>query len=270
VGWKLRLSGENSYHHIYAWGNDRHPIFKCEDHYKKYLVLLEKHSYAFEIDIVAYALMESHVHLFVYDRTNSLSYFMMKLHGDYARYYNRVNKRVGHVFGERFNNKIVAANIYGKWLSRYIHRQAVEAGLVEDPVDFPWSSYRIYIGLEKSSFVKPDVILMQFGTDDERLCGYRAFVFYNDDGPVDWGKRYLFFVGGDDLIKYICQKLNLEISILKNPQGAKERSLRHLAIITLHKEYGYKPYQLARVFGLARSTVASIIKKKIASEDDKI
>jgi hypothetical protein len=193
---------------------------------------------------------------------------MMKLHGDYARYYNRVNERVGHVFGERFNNKIVAADVYGKWLSRYIHRQAVEAGLVKDPVDFPWSSYRIYLGLENSSFVKPDVILVQFGTDDERVCSYRSFVLSNDDGPVDWSKRYLFVVGGDDLIKYVCKKMNLRISILKNPQGAKEKHLRHLAIRNLHWDYGYKPYQLAQVFGLARSTVARILKKEMIREDD--
>ena len=220
MGWVLRLCGENVYHYIYAWGNDRHPIFKSADHYKKYLTLLEKYALFFDVDVIAYALMATHVHLFVYDRSNKLSHFMMKLHGDYARYYNRINERVGHVFGERFNNKIVAADIYGKWLSRYIHRQAVEAGLVTD--------------------------------------------------PVDWSKRDLFLVGGDDLIKYICDKLKLEVCILKNPQGAKERSLRHLAIVTLYREYGYKPYQLARVFGLSRSTVARTIKKKTVSEDDKV
>ena len=262
MGWKLRSRGENVYHHVYAWGNDRHPIFKMECHYQKYLVLLETYAFDFDVDIIAYAMMKSHVHLFVYDRFNNLSDFMMKLHGDYARYYNRVNERVGHVFGERFNNKIVAANIYGKWLSRYIHRQAVEADLVEDPVDFPWSSYRIYLSLENPRFVKPDVILTQFGTGDEQIGGYRAFVLSDDDGPVDWSKRYLSLIGGDDLMKYICKKLNLEISILKDPQGAKERNLRHDAIRTLHWEYGCKPYQLAHVFGLARSTVASILEKK--------
>ena len=267
MGWILRLCGEGLYHHIYAWGNDRHPVFKAGLHYQKYLILLEKHALDYDVDIIAYAMMKSHVHLFVYDRPNNLSNFMMKLHGDYARYYNRVNERVGHVFGERFNNKVVAANIYGKWLSRYIHRQAVEAGLVEDPADYPWTSYRVYMGLENRRFIKSDVILAQFGDGEDQRSSYRSFVLSQDTGPVDWSKRYLSLVRGDDLVEYICQRLNLEISILKNPQGSKERGLRHHVIKTLHSEYGCKPYQLARIFGLARSTVATILAKKEDSED---
>lgn len=215
----------------------------------------------FDVDVIAYALVESHVHLFVYDGSNSLSNFMMKLHGDYARYYNRVNERVGHVFGERFNNKIVVADIYGKWLSRYIHRQALEAGLVEDSVDYLWSSYRAYVGLEKKEFIKPDVILMQFGDDEDRRRDYRAFVLSQDDGPVDWSKRYFALVVGDDLIHYICQKQNLERSMLMDPQGARERRVRHNAIRILHDQYGYKPALLVRAFGLSRAAMTRILAK---------
>jgi putative transposase len=261
MGWSLRSCGENIYHHIYAWGNDRHPVFKAACHYQRYLALLEKYSTDFDVDIIAYALMASHIHLFVYDRSNNLSKFMMKLHGDYAKYYNWINKRVGHVFGERFNNKTVAADIYGKWLSRYIHRQAVEAGVVEDPVDYLWSSYRVYIGVEKVGFVNPEVILMQFGTGKDRIRSYRVFVLCRDDGPVDWSKRHFSLVRGGELIEYISEKMNLKISTLTNPHSMKERNLRHDAIRILHREYGYKPGQLARVFGLARSTVKSILKK---------
>jgi putative transposase len=259
MGWSPRLCGEKIYHHIYAWGNDRHPIFKAECHYQEYLMLLEKYSLDFDIDIVAYAMMASHIHLFAYDRSNNLSNFMMKLHGDYARYYNWINKRVGHVFGERFNNKIVPADIYGKWLSRYIHRQAVEVGIVVDPVDYVWSSYRVYVGLENVGFVKPKVILTQFGTAGDRISNYRAFVCSCDDGPVDWSKRYFALVRGDDLIEYISQELDLKISILTNPQGAKERNLRRNVIRILHRKYGYRPSQLARAFGLARSTMKCIL-----------
>jgi REP element-mobilizing transposase RayT len=261
MGWILRLCGEDLYHHIYAWGNDRHPVFKADSHYLKYLIFLEKHALDFDVDIIAYAMMEYHVHLFVYDRFNNLSNFMMKLHGDYARFYNGVNERVGHVFGERFNNKIVAANIYGKWLSRYIHRQAVEAGLVQDPADFPWTSYRVYMGLENRRFIKSGVILDQFGEGNDQRSNYRSFVLSKDAGPVDWSKRYFSLIKGDDLIHYICQKMDLDASIMKNPRGARERQLRHNALRELHASYGYKASQLARVFGLSRSVVARILKE---------
>ena len=163
MSWKTRICGGELYHHIYAWGNDRHPVFKDHYHYVHYLQLLKKYSREYRIDIIAYALMQWHVHFFIYDQDNNISIFMHHLHGDYAQFYNRETHRVGHVFGERFQNKIVLVNEHGTWLSRYINRQAVAAKIVSDPKDYPWTSYRIYVGLEKNEFLKHDVIIKQYG-----------------------------------------------------------------------------------------------------------
>lgn len=256
MGWMPRARGEQVYHHIYAWGNDRHPVFKTGWHYEKYLELLEVHACACEVDIVAYALMSTHVHLFVHDQKNTISRLMMRLHGDYARYYNKVNERVGHVFGERFNNKIVLANLYGKWLSRYIHRQAVEAGLVTDPVDYVWSSYRIYIGLAPSKFVRPDVILKQFGTDEENWRNYKEFVLDKDDGPVNWRRRSGSTLAGIDLVQHICLEEGVEISAVMRPRGARERQLRRHVMRLAAEKYGCRPFQIAAVFGVSRAAVS--------------
>jgi putative transposase len=260
MGWKIRARGENVYHHIYAWGNDRHPVFKEPKHYRKYLILLEKYATSFKIDVIAYALMKSHVHLFLYDKLSNISEFMMKLHGDYAQFYNKVNERVGHVFGERFNNKIVSANIYGKWLSRYIHRQAVEAGLVENPADYPWTSYCIYIGKEKKKFLKSEVILTQFGNGEERLRIYQEFVLNNDDGPLDWSGRVLKLVARGDFISHVCRELKVDRSVLLNPHGADERQIRHQAVKLLVENYGYKPAHVAHALGLSRASITNILR----------
>ncbi len=86
----------------------------------------------------------------------------------------------GHVFGERFNNKIVQPNNYGLWLSRYIPRQPVEAGLVSNPADYPWTSYRQYIGLEPIEFIKLRIILTQFANKiynaKKMIKSYEEFV----------------------------------------------------------------------------------------------
>ena len=259
MGWKIRARGQNLYHHIYAWGNDRHPVFKESKHYQKYLLLLGKYSKTFDIDIIAYALMEWHVHLFIYDKLDTISDFVMKLHGDYARYFNKTANRVGHVFGERFNNKIVNANVYGLWLSRYIHRQAVDAGLVQSPVDYQWSSYRAYLGLEKSKFLKTDIILNQFGNQKNMRHRYEEFVLSDNDGPADWDKRTFTLHTGEDLIEFICRELDIDLSILFHPEGARERMIRHEAIRTLATKYGYRGSQIARTLKLSRAAIAKIL-----------
>jgi hypothetical protein len=184
---------------------------------------------------------------------------MMRLHGDYARYYNNVNERVGHVFGERFNNKIVLANVYGKWLSRYIHRQAVEAGLVKDPSDYPWSSYRVYLGLEQRAFVLPGVILGQFGEGAKARREYRKFVLSQDDGPVDWHRRARTIRVGIDLIEHICQEVDAEVSVVMKPRGAKARRLRHRVMRIAAEKYGCRPAQISAFFGVTRAAVSRVL-----------
>jgi putative transposase len=223
MSFKVRLRGEDLYHHIYAWGNDRHAVFKESDHYRMYLYFLSKFSTSFDVNIIAYALMEWHVHLFIYDKLNHISDFMMKLHGDYAQYFNKDTKKVGHVFGERFNNKIVANDFYGKWLSRYIHRQAVEAKLVDDPKEYQWTSYRVYLGLEKSKFLKPNVILEQFGNDKDNWhmaqLAYEEFVLSDGDGPIDWGKRVFKILTPGQIMRLACRELKVDRAVLLKPQG---------------------------------------------------
>ena len=253
------MHGAETYHHIYAWGNDRHPVFRQPAHYRKYLFLLAKYAKSFDVSVVAYALMEWHIHLFIYDKLDNISNFIMELHGEYAQYFNRIANRVGHVFGERYNNKVVNANIYGIWLSRYIHRQAVDAKLVQNPRDYHWTSYRFYLGGERSTFLKPDIILKQFGDRQDMHKNYEGFVLSNNDGPVDWSRRTFTLRVGEDLIELVDREMSIDRSILLHPQGAYERKLRHGAIRTLAMKYGYSGAQIARSLKLSRAAVKKIL-----------
>jgi REP element-mobilizing transposase RayT len=276
-----RLSGSELYHHIYAWGNDRHPIFKTAQHYGRYLKFLGEYAKYYQIDVIAYALMECHVHLFIFDPGNRLSEFMNSLHGEYAQYYNKVNHRVGHVFGERFNNKIVQPNNYGLRLSRYIHRQAVEAGIVDNPLAYPWTSYQIYLGLKPPGFVKSTIILAQFGDTRTAREQYQIFVMNNDNDPVDWQSKTASVIGDESfkdkiaeseqestnqqmidkaVITKVINELKITPEILLNPIGWEERRKRHEAFQILIKKYGLKASVVAREFKITTRAVTRALK----------
>jgi putative transposase len=257
--WKPRVCGEDQYHHVYAWGNDRHPIFKARSHYTKYLSLLAKHSQSLSVFIIAYALMEYHIHLFIYDRDKNVSEFMKKLHGDYAKYFNRVNNRTSHVFGERFNNKIVQANLYGKWLSRYIHRQAVESGIVADPIEYEWSSYGIYIGTVKCNWVRPNVVLEQFGEGPSAINNYKKFVFDKGDGPIIWSKRKMVF-NVNVICEHVCNELNISRNVLFSPNGQYEKAKRCEFVKILIHRYNMKLSEVAAFLKIQRCTLYDILK----------
>lgn len=278
--YQTRISGENLYHHIYAWGNDRHSIFMTDQHYKTYLKILETVSKKMQIDIIAYALMEWHVHLFILDMRDNISKFMEELHGRYATFFNLDTGKVGHVFGERFKNKIVQPNNYGLWLSRYIHRQAVEAGIGTDPEDYPWTSYRQYVGIEPIKFIKPQIILEQFKGDTgnlkEAMENYRQFVSEVEMDGKDWDDFKSHIIGNYSYVNEICKKLNIRIkkyvdkdqllkaiagdlnttqNSLLNPVGIQEKKLRNEAINILFKKYNLKIYEIAKLLKISRFTV---------------
>jgi putative transposase len=279
-----RLFGEELYHHIYAWGNNRQAIFVTDQHYARYLGFLEKYSNHYRVDIVAYALMQSHTHLFVYDRLGKVSQFINSLHGEYAQYFNRVTGRVGHVFGERFNNKVVQPNSYGLWLSRYIHRQAVEANIVVDPRHYPWTSYHIYLGEEPLGFLKPDVILEQFGNGQERISRYEEFVASTKNGPVDWDKKSLVVIGDEEfkqevrehenpkgqedfsnkqIYELITTRFRIRAKLLFKPRGWEEKRLRRRIIRYLLAEVKLRPTRIAQLCHISRSGVQRALKTKV-------
>ena len=62
----------------------------------------------------------------------------------YAFKYNRIHKRKGHFFNDRFKSPIVQDDVYGMELLKYISQNPVRAGLVKRARDWKWSSYRVY------------------------------------------------------------------------------------------------------------------------------
>ena len=285
---KLRLRGCELYHHIYNRGNDRHPIFKRPYDYKKYLKYLKKYSEAYGIDVIAYALMEWHIHLFILDHRGAISEFMERLHGCYAIVFNRCYGRVGHVFGSRFKNSIVDADNYAIWLSRYIHRQAVEAGLVERPEDYEWTSYKSYVSKVAKSVVKPEIVLSQFkNASNDSHIAYEEFVNCNDDGQINWreteqssqsiigNRSYIEEVSTklgiinvpessvEKALSYACFYLGKSIDELKRPKGRNQRILRHKAVVILSQEYSLGVRKIARALNMSPSTVSQILNSTI-------
>jgi putative transposase len=278
-----RLYGEDLYHHIYAWGNNRQPIFVTDKHYKRYINFLEKYGRDNQIEIIAYALMQTHIHLFVHDRSGKVSQFMNSLHGEYAQYFNHVTGRVGHVFGERFNSKVVQANKYGIWLSRYIHLQAVEAGLVTDPSHYAWTSYRRYLGEEPLEFIKPDVVLAQFGNSQRCTSEYAEFVTGTRNEPIDWELGSIAVIGDtefqrdiqergssvdcanmsdEEIFRLIAERFMIEPKLMTTPHGWYEKRLRRKVIRYLVDEIGLKPKRIMKLCHISRMTVQGVFMEK--------
>ena len=117
----------------------------------------------FEMRIYAYCLMHTHFHLLIESRKSNLSEYMRRLLTAYTVWFNRRHQTRGHLFAGRFKSIVVERGDYLVAVSRYIHRNPVDASLVKNAEDYPWSSMRVYAGKREPGFVYTREILSWFG-----------------------------------------------------------------------------------------------------------
>jgi len=173
----LRVEFENAHYHIIARGDELKSLFVDNSDFKRYIRLLHRYRNEFRVDIIAYCLMNTHLHLEVRTPLANISKFMHALHSAYTSYYNYRHKSRGHLFQGRFKSPLVDKDSYLLELSRYIHNQAVRAGICLTPLEYQWSSYRFFVTSQVSQIVSPDIVLRLYGTDiDKARRRYRRFV----------------------------------------------------------------------------------------------
>jgi len=161
-----------NYYHLYNRGHNRAPIFFRPENYTFFLQRLHQYVVGPHASLVAYALLPNHYHLLLQAQTNSLSHAMQLLGISYTKAINKRFRRSGALFQGPFQAKLVDRDAYLLHLSRYIHRNPVDAGLVRRVEDWVYSIYREYIGLRGDTSLQPEVVLSQFASHDE----YREFV----------------------------------------------------------------------------------------------
>jgi REP element-mobilizing transposase RayT len=167
-------------YHLTLRGNNRQTLFLDAQDYQRYLQLLEIYRQRHPFHLLAYALMPNHVHLLVQALpAGALSDAMRELGPAYTRYFNARYGCVGHLYQGRFHSSWVNEEAYVREVSRYIHLNPVRAHLADDPREYRWSSYQMYLGQsgQSSCAVETRVILCLFGTAlVEQRQHYRLFV----------------------------------------------------------------------------------------------
>jgi len=75
--------------------------------------------------------MNNHYHLMVKTPEGNLGRAMRHLNGLYTQRYNRLRKTDGSLFRGRYKAILVENDSYQLQLSRYIHRNPIEASVVD-------------------------------------------------------------------------------------------------------------------------------------------
>lgn len=202
----IKQYSENGYYHLYNRGVEKRLIFQDQQDYsvflsylKEYLLpknekelherlsdpaisprerdkilkILRLNNFSNDIILLAYCLMPNHFHFFVKQKSpKTIDKFTNSLCTRYTMYFNKKYDRVGSLYQGVYKAVLIENEAQFLNLSRYIHKQAIR-------IDKP-SSYKEYLGLRKTEWVKPEEILSYFSKSNPSLS-YENFVKEDDD-----------------------------------------------------------------------------------------
>jgi putative transposase len=152
--WRIQYPGAK--YHVTSRGNGRSRIFLCAADYLRFLDQLSAALEADGVILYAYALLQNHIHLHLETPRGNLPRFMQRLMTAYSMYFRYKKSRPGHCFQGRYGAKLVEGDDYLVRLTRYIHLNPVKTSAMarwspEQRMvhleEYPWSSYRSYVGL---------------------------------------------------------------------------------------------------------------------------
>ncbi len=146
---KARLDVPGTLHHVMVRGIEGSSIFRDEEDRKAFVDRMSALVKETGTRILAWALMDNHLHLLIVSGLAGLSTFMRRLLTGYAIEFNRKHRRFGHLFQNRYKSIICDLDPYLMELVRYIHLNPLRAGLVNNMEEleiYPWCGHGILTG----------------------------------------------------------------------------------------------------------------------------
>jgi len=125
-------------------GVNRDAIFLEDADRERFLTALRAARDASGFSILAFCLMDNHVHLVLRAGAEPIGTGVKRLGVRYAGWFNRKYDRVGHLFQDRFKSVPVDDDAHLVSLLRYVWNNPVEAGLVDHADAYRWSSRRLF------------------------------------------------------------------------------------------------------------------------------
>lgn len=237
-----RRVSETGYYHVILRGDGRQRIFEDDADRRAFLELLERQVVTRGVDVIAWCLMDNHVHLVLCDGERQLSEAIGALAMRYAQRFNARSGHVGHVFQERFKSIPIESESYLLEAVRYVHNNPHKAGICE-ACDYPWSSYGEYVG--SPSLTNTDIVLDLLGGKGgfEEFCRSTSSVFYRFEG----GGRVPDDEMGDVALNVLGRVSPHELKTL--PRGERNELLAALRTARLSVR------QIERLTGIGGKTI---------------
>ncbi|MDC0661362.1 transposase [Marinobacter sp. SS21] len=161
--------------HVVQRGHNRDACFFAEDDFRFYCQVLAEGLKRYGAELHAYCLMTNHVHLLITPQhADSISRLMQHAGRQYVQYVNKTYRRSGTLWEGRHKGSLVDAESYLLSCYRYIELNPVTACMVDQPEQYPWSSFRSNALGEPNELVTEHPLFLALGPEEgARRQAYR-------------------------------------------------------------------------------------------------
>jgi putative transposase len=145
-------------HHVVHRGNHQSKLFDSDEDRKLYLSLIHRFSRSSATGIAGFCLMRNHVHFIAVPASvRAIALCFGQAHRKYSEFLNMRSGTSGTNWEGRFYSEPMS-EAHAINALRYIERNPVAAGVVDDPTEWPWSSAGAHCGTgHRSLLVNCDV-----------------------------------------------------------------------------------------------------------------
>lgn len=170
---------EGQIFHIYNQGNNRQKIFFNNKNYFYFLNKVRKYIYPY-CDILSYCLIPNQFNFLIYANSitaskderdrNYLSEGLRILLSSYSKGINIQEKRTGSLFTQNSHIKCLDIDSYSALACFvYILQKPYNKGLVNNPANWEFSSYKDYAGLRNGTLCNKDLAYILLGFDKKDI-----------------------------------------------------------------------------------------------------
>ena len=262
---RTEMEDRGAIYHIIGKGVEGINIFTDNIDRNKFLQLLQKMANSHKVQLFSYVLMDTHFHLLLKTEEANLSRAMQLLNSSYAHWFNIKHIRKGHLFQDRYKSHIVLNSLYLYSVASYINLNPVEAGLVDSPEEYPWSSFQYFLSTKNQNNNIPSWLNIR---ELLKLCQTNPENFINfvkENIQKKYPEKIL-----QDATKINSNQIqnkspgNIENILRKTKEQIgnmdTNKRLKHLLVYLLIKE-GYRVKDVAKSLRLSSPTVLKICTK---------
>ena len=266
-----------SIYHVMCRSISEIDMYTDDDDKLKYIFYIKKYQRIYKFKIYSYCFMSNHVHLIIDTNGADISKIMHGINFSYAQYYNRIHKRHGHLFQDRFKSKIIKYNNYLITASAYIHNNPKHiAEYATCPEKYEYSSLPIYLGLKRDphDLLDANFILRLFGDNPKSaIKAYYSFVLKCDNDSIydiEFENEETFYVCQrkiiarstifKTIIEYVAKKTNTEKAILHTKNNKSATEARALLVLLMKSLCNYNSREICAYIGnITQTNVSRLI-----------